>query len=220
LALSPTGKEIVDFLAQSQVRIVYSDALPIGTPVAYLPAERAIVLSKQFKDEPPIVQAVTLGHEGFHAVQDITLRSAVAIETELDAWARQSVIYGELLRAGVAPAPPGSDSHVAYGALVDAVDDGQLALFEDPIARLYRKNADDRKREVLSKMDRWAAPLGAAVMSFPYWPMFDNATAASVRLSVSIHPDTRARLKQTVQNHEEHQKWTIERMRELSSASR
>ncbi|PKN01521.1 MAG: hypothetical protein CVU77_04325 [Elusimicrobia bacterium HGW-Elusimicrobia-1] len=106
LAQSPSGKEILDFLAKSNVPIGAGTLNP-WVVAQYDPATKKITVNEEALKNPEFNRtdfAVTLAHEGQHARQHIeggTIYSSVYHEYE--AHLEQNKVYAEARRSGAPP---------------------------------------------------------------------------------------------------------------------
>ncbi len=176
MRLSPVGREIADFLTAHKVRISVSDDLPEGSIAIYAPSQDAIFVPGSFANEPAIVRALVLGHEGHHAVQDIKHQSAVTLETEIDSTVRGFAVYRELLEAGVVGMPAAHELRGIADAFNQAVDDNELIKFKAMVTEMYSRNARMRQDTFMEGVPvvfrKAVRPLVVAL------PLYNNATFA------------------------------------------
>ncbi|OGS39508.1 MAG: hypothetical protein A2506_03755 [Elusimicrobia bacterium RIFOXYD12_FULL_66_9] len=214
LSKSATGKQIVDFLGKQKIPVVIQEGMQSDAAAAYYPSSRIIAVPPTFFSEPLIVQAVVLGHEGFHAIQDIEYHSAVTLETEIDAWERQGILYQELRHAGVVPAP---DEHFvvqAHGLFQAAAGRGNLYQFESWVEANYKESARANKRAMLRGLPGPLREAGYRLLdSFP-WPAFRSSQHAHEQQGLlSRLTGKDEELRNAIKHHQENKSWIIERTR-------
>lgn len=174
---SRVGAEISSFLVDHHVRIETKAELPAGTLAMYSPQERAIFIPTDFGIQPLIVRALLLSHEGFHAMQDMKYRSAITLETELDATIRGFAAYHELIEVGLPDMPAEHELKGLALAFDMAVREGKVREFSKMVKNLYEDNAELRKRTLVRKVPAVLHKIVLHVVSG--FPPFHNATRAA-----------------------------------------
>lgn len=109
---SPNGKKIADFIRKNDVPIMFTDA--VQDPAYDYEHKQIYLPAKYLKGESATEVAATIAHEGTHAMLDIENGIGNTPESEHIAHFRGSLIYYELLKAGLKDAPPGSDVVANY----------------------------------------------------------------------------------------------------------
>lgn len=219
LARSAVGRDIVDSLKRNGVRIVIKDGLQADAAALYYPSDGAIVVPPAFFSEPRIVQAVILGHEGFHAVQDKEYHSAVSLETEIDAWERQCVMYRELLVAGIPPAPDEHFVAQAYKLFEQSIRRGNLYGFESWVEENYRNSAKANKRALARSLPGPLRGIGFRMIDSLPWPAFRNSVRAYRQegLRSRLMGESEG-LRNAIKHHQDNQSWVIGKTRNTSSS--
>lgn len=145
LRASKLGREIDDFMAAKGVQFAYEQNLEANTGAVWNPRSKTIGLPPNVGAIDPTEAAVTLAHEGFHAIQTIEKSMEASIELEEDAYFRSMVVYHEMLRAGIPPSRPHSPIALDYQDFSQSITAGKPGKFTRLIKTRY---ADDRVSEL------------------------------------------------------------------------
>lgn len=143
LRRSPTGREVADFLEEKRVPMRLVDIEEPGVSAYYDPDARAIEVPRDFSKKPLTEQAVLLGHEGYHAIQDLRDHAQTCLELEEDASVRHLTIYHEMLLHGAPPLPSSSSIARSYAAFRRSAREDRLQAVYDRIQTRYAAGKED-----------------------------------------------------------------------------
>lgn len=142
------------------VRIV-DRAWPPGSGAAYDWIKREVLLPPEAANRDAVGLAVTIAHEGYHALEAIERGMLPCIEAEQDAAFAQFVVYVELVARGgrrIADDDPVSGDLQLVRWYVRK---GDLKVVDDVVAKAYVT-----RREQLFRVGNWLRPLGRLLVGF------------------------------------------------------
>lgn len=148
LRMSALGISIDDAMAAKGITFKYDDSLPPDHGAAWHPGKREVRFPSNISQKNPTEVAVTLAHEGFHAIQTIERGMAASLEAEEEAAFRSFVVYHEMLRAGVPALSTSTVTGNHYQAFYQAASQGRPGRFTSAIARIYKTE----RMKVLSRL--------------------------------------------------------------------
>ncbi|MBI4345492.1 MAG: hypothetical protein HY553_01465 [Elusimicrobia bacterium] len=155
---SERGRVISDFLIGKGIPIrIDPDRFWVrGAGAAYDWSARAILVPPEAKDRDAVSLAISIAHEGYHALQAIELEMIPCIEAEQDAAFAGFAVYFEMLENGALPLK-GEDA-LDFEFFAESIKHDRLRRFD-----LLVQEVHEKRRESILGLGNFLPLLGRLV---------------------------------------------------------
>lgn len=219
LSSSEQGRLVLAALEKHSVGFRADDGLPSYVEAAYDPGRNVVLLRGADASRPPMRLAVSIGHEGWHAVQVLERGLGVSIEAEQEAHFTDMVMYHEMLLSGAPRLPDDDPVAQDYRAFMDFIGKGRVEEYLERIARRYASVRRMKADELAAGAPRWLRSVYRAAIQFYDWePLRPYETLKQQQALINLnrwkglyrakkaHDDRRAWERRWVEGH----RWEIQ----------